>query len=117
MITPWTRLTWFLCQTNVKGTMLAIKAFVPTANPSHATVLGVTTGTVALPPAMLPGLSAYMSSKLAQEKLIEFFALEQPNMFAATVHPGMVETAVFTKSGAKAEALPMEKGWLLFLIH
>jgi hypothetical protein len=54
---------------------------------------------------------------LAQEKLIEFFALEQPNMFAATVHPGMVETAVFTKSGAKAEALPMDKGWLLFLIH
>lgn len=59
---------------------------------------------------MVPGLSAYMSSKLAQTKLIEFVAHEHPNLFAATVHPGMIETNIFTRSGAKAENLPMDKG-------
>jgi NAD(P)-dependent dehydrogenase (short-subunit alcohol dehydrogenase family) len=57
---------------------------------------------------MVPGLSAYMASKLAQVRLVEYLAAEQPNVFAATVHPGMVETDIFTKSGAKAEALPMD---------
>lgn len=59
---------------------------------------------------MVPGLSAYMSSKLAQTKLIEFLALEHSNLFAATLHPGMVETGIFTKSGASADSLPMDKG-------
>lgn len=99
-------------QTNVKGTMVAAQAFLPTANPSHATILGVTTGTVGLPPAMLTGISAYISSKLAQVKFLEFLAAENPNIFVASVHPGMVETDIFKKSGAKAEALPMDKGRL-----
>lgn len=59
---------------------------------------------------MVPGLSAYMASKLAQTKLIEYLAAENPSIFAATVHPGMVETRIFTRSGAKAESLPMDKG-------
>ena len=59
---------------------------------------------------MLPGLSAYISSKLAQVKMLEFLAAENPNVFVASVHPGMVETAIFRKSGAKAEQLPMDKG-------
>jgi short-subunit dehydrogenase len=90
--------------------MTAANVFLPTANPTHAALLGLTTGTVSLPTVMLPGLSAYISSKLAQVKLLEFLAAENPNVFVASVHPGMVETAVFTKSGAKAEALPMDKG-------
>ncbi|PTB62297.1 NAD(P)-binding protein [Trichoderma citrinoviride] len=100
---------WQSFETNAKGTYASLHAFLPTANASHAAVLAVTTGTTALPATMVPGLSAYMSSKLAQTKLIEFLAAEQPNLFAATVHPGMVETEVFIKSGAKAESLPMDK--------
>ncbi|PSS10967.1 hypothetical protein M430DRAFT_61331 [Amorphotheca resinae ATCC 22711] len=100
---------WQTFETNVKGTMTAANVFLPTANPTHAALLGLTTGTVSLPTVMLPGLSAYISSKLAQVKLLEFLAAENPNVFVASVHPGMVETAVFTKSGAKAEALPMDK--------
>ena len=97
-------------QTNVKGTYLSLRAFLPSANPSHATILALTTGTTALPPSMVPGLSAYMASKLAQTKLIEHAAAENPHIFAATVHPGMVETGIFRRSGAKAESLPMDKG-------
>lgn len=97
-------------QTNVKGTMTPAKVFLPTANPSGAVIIGVTTGTSGLPPAMLPGLSAYISSKLAQVKFLEFLAAENPNIFVASVHPGIVETSLFQKSGARAEVLPMDKG-------
>ncbi|KAH0490037.1 hypothetical protein TgHK011_001522 [Trichoderma gracile] len=100
---------WQSFETNTKGTYASLHAFLPTANSAHAAVLAVTTGTTALPATMVPGLSAYMSSKIAQTKLIEFLAAEHSNLFAATVHPGMVETAIFTKSGAKAESLPVDK--------
>lgn len=95
--------------------MVAVKTFVPTANQAHATIIGVTTGVTAMPSSMLPGISAYISSKIAQTKLIEFVAAENPNIFAASVHPGMVETATFTQSGAKAESLPMDNSTSLFL--
>jgi len=94
----------------VKGTMTTAKAFLPTANASHATILGVTTGASGFPPANLPGLSAYITSKLAQVKLLEFLAAENPNIFVASMHPGMVETAMFHKAGGNAEIMPMDNG-------
>jgi NAD(P)-dependent dehydrogenase (short-subunit alcohol dehydrogenase family) len=105
-----------LSQTNVKGAMITAKAFLPTANPSHAAILGVTTGASALPSAILPGLSAYIGSKLAQVKFLEFLSAENPNIFVASVHPGMVDTATFRKSGGQAEMMPMDKGWNLSVI-
>lgn len=65
---------------------------------------------------MVPGLSAYMASKLAQVKLVEHFAAENSHIMAANVHPGMVETKVFTRSGAKAEQLPMDTGKSICLV-
>ncbi|KAF9876189.1 short chain dehydrogenase reductase [Colletotrichum karsti] len=100
---------WQNFETNTKGTYLVTKSFLSTTNPSHAAVVALTSGTTALPVSMLPGLSPYMASKLAQTKIIEFLAAENPNLFAVTLHPGMVETDIFKKSGAKAEALPMDK--------
>lgn len=97
-------------QTNTKGTMMTAKAFLPTANSSHSSIIGVTTGASALPPAMLPGISAYIGSKVAQIKFLEFLAAESPNIFVASVHPGMVETAMFLKSGSNAESMPMDNG-------
>lgn len=38
------------------------------------------------------GTSAYASSKIAQLKLMEFLAAENPDVFVASVHPGVVET-------------------------
>ncbi|KAH6603582.1 hypothetical protein Trco_008357 [Trichoderma cornu-damae] len=95
--------------TNIKGTYASVHAFLPTANAVHASIVALTTGVATLPASQVPGLSAYMSAKLAQTKLIEFLAAEHPNLFAASVHPGMVETSIFTKSGASAESLPMDK--------
>ncbi|POS69940.1 short chain dehydrogenase, partial [Diaporthe helianthi] len=77
-------------------TFLALKAFKPFTEPSHATVLSLITGTAALPAKALPNLSSYLASKAAQTKVIEFLPVENPNIFAAAIHSGMVETAIFT---------------------
>ncbi|RAL17618.1 SDR family NAD(P)-dependent oxidoreductase [Aspergillus homomorphus CBS 101889] len=98
---------WQSFETNVKGTMLSSKVFIPTANPTHAAII-TTSAAVVLPPTMLVGLSAYHCSKLAVVKLTEHLAAENKNIFVASLHPGMVETEIFSKSGAKAEQLPMD---------
>ncbi|KAH7303659.1 hypothetical protein B0I35DRAFT_485023 [Stachybotrys elegans] len=54
---------------------------------------------------MLPASSAYAASKLVLCKVVENLATEHPDVFVAAVHPGMVETVVFTKGGAKADTL------------
>ena len=75
-------------QTNVKSVIIAAQSFFPTANKAHAAVLGLTTGAVALPPQVAVGLSAYMASKTAMIKTLEFLAAENPKIFVASVHPG-----------------------------
>ncbi|KAL8996992.1 MAG: hypothetical protein Q9169_003643 [Polycauliona sp. 2 TL-2023] len=99
---------WASYEANVKSVVIAAAAFVPTANHEHATILGVTAGALVFPPTHTPGLSAYLISKMAMVKTLEFLAVENPNIFVAAVHPGMVDTDIFRKSGAKAEALPMD---------
>jgi short-subunit dehydrogenase len=63
-----------------------------------------------IPAAYLPGLSSYVTSKLAQAKIFEFIAAENPTVFVATLNPGMIETANFRRTGGKAEGLPMDTG-------
>ncbi|RDL36810.1 putative short chain dehydrogenase protein [Venustampulla echinocandica] len=101
---------WKGFETNVHGTFLAARAFLPTADPSQAAILGVISDTSLLPVSYLTGLSSYVSSKLAQAKVYEFLAAENPNIFIATIHPGVIETNTFNRSGATAENLPMDKG-------
>ncbi|KAK0634266.1 hypothetical protein B0T17DRAFT_501948 [Bombardia bombarda] len=98
-------------ETNVQGTLLVSKTFLRTvADPSsQPAILGVISDTSLLPTSYLPGLSSYVASKLAQAKVFEFLAAEHPDIFVATVHPGMVETANFYSTGASPESLPMDK--------
>lgn len=65
-----------------------------------------------MPTSYLPGLSAYVSSKLAQGKVYEFLAAENPGIFVATVDPGMVETATFNRTGATVDQVPIDTGML-----
>ena len=94
----------------MKSVIIAAAAFLPSANKVHATILGVTTGALAFPPAGTPGLSAYLTSKIAAVKALEFLAAENPRVFVASVHPGLIDTAIFRKSGAMPETLPMNSG-------
>lgn len=66
-----------------------------------------------MPLAMLGGLSAYISSKTALAKLLEFAAAKYPNIFIAAVHPGTIDTAMFRKSGPQPESFPMDNGQLI----
>lgn len=90
--------------------MLAAKTFLPTAQRPGASFLAVTSDSSILPVAYLPGLSAYISSKIAQAKFLEFLAADNPDVFIATLNPGMVETDNFYRTGASPENLPMDDG-------
>ncbi|KAI0398910.1 hypothetical protein F4802DRAFT_611273 [Xylaria palmicola] len=100
---------WKGFETNVKGTLLVAKAFLPTAHRPGAAFLAIISDVSVLPAAHLPGLSPYISSKLAQAKMFEFLAAENPDIFVATMHPGMVKTDIFDRTGGKADQLPMDK--------
>jgi len=99
---------WKNYETNVKSIVILAKAFFPSANPARAAVLAVTAGAIVLPTKQVIGLSGYLCSKLAQIKTLEFLAAENPNMFFSSVHPGMIETDIFLKSGATPDMLPMD---------
>jgi len=73
-------------------------------------MLAVVSGSIVLPTKMLIGLSAYQNSKLALIKTVEYLSVENPNIFCSAVHPGMVDTKIFRKSGATPEVLPMDTG-------
>ena len=79
-------------------------------------MLGVTAGALVFPPQVISGLSAYLVSKIAVAKTLEYLAAENPNLFVASVHPGMIESTIFNKSGAKAEELPMDSGESLHIL-
>ncbi|KAF2678232.1 hypothetical protein K458DRAFT_463704 [Lentithecium fluviatile CBS 122367] len=93
---------------NVKSLILLAKYFFPIANPTKAACLAVISGSIVMPTKMLVGLSAYQNSKLAIVKTIGYLAIENPKIFCAAVHPGMVDMAMFHKSGASPDALPID---------
>ena len=101
---------WQNYETNVKSLIIAVQSFFPTTSASRPVVLANTAGTLCFPPAHVPGLSGYLCSKTAQVKTVEFLAAENPDKFFASVHPGLIETNIFYRSGAKAEGLPMDTG-------
>ncbi|EPE26891.1 NAD(P)-binding Rossmann-fold containing protein [Glarea lozoyensis ATCC 20868] len=99
---------WKGFETNVQGTFQVARAFLPSAHPSEAAFLGVVSDVSLIPAAYLVGLSSYVASKLAQAKVFEFLAAENPTVFVATLNPGMIETDNFRRTGGKAEGLPMD---------
>jgi NAD(P)-dependent dehydrogenase (short-subunit alcohol dehydrogenase family) len=59
---------------------------------------------------MVPGLSAYTISKAAVIKVIEYIAAENPSVFAAALHPRVVNTAILRKTGVDPATLPVDDG-------
>jgi NADP-dependent 3-hydroxy acid dehydrogenase YdfG len=100
---------WQHYETNVKSVIGASQAFIPCAK-AGAALYAITAGAFVMPPAFTPGLSGYLSAKVAQAKVLEFIAAENPNLFVCTVHPGMIDTDVFRSSGADPQQLPMDDG-------
>ncbi|KAL8905999.1 MAG: hypothetical protein Q9207_002284 [Kuettlingeria erythrocarpa] len=103
---------WQGYETNVKSVLIATQSFFPTANTTGAAVLGVTSGALAFPPQVTVGLSGYMASKTAMVKTLEFLAVENPTMFVASVHPGMIDSTIFRASGSTPDQVPMDSAAL-----
>jgi hypothetical protein len=77
-------------------------------------MIAITAGGMVFGPKLLAGNSGYIASKQAQVQVMGFLAAENseamPNLVFASLHPGMIESDIFYKSGAKPEMLPMDTG-------
>ena len=80
---------WMGLEVNVKGTFNTIRSFMRHAAPNPI-LLNITSGIGHLP--VIPGVSSYASSKIANAKLVEYAGSEIPGLHVVNVQPGVIET-------------------------
>ncbi|KAN0110346.1 putative oxidoreductase ucpA [Hyaloscypha variabilis] len=81
---------WNDFETNVKGTFLVTQGFLKLlGTEKKGAIISLTTFAAHMP---FPGLSAYSISKLALTQLQAFIAVENPNVTAVAIHPGLILT-------------------------
>ena len=80
--------------------MVTTRAFLPSRN-NDASIIGVNANIVTVPASnpLGTGFSAYVCSKIAQVKLLEYVSAENPDLFVVSVHPGAVDTDMLRSSG------------------
>ena len=94
-------------QVNIKGPFITAQAFLPTKGQNPVVVVSSTMG-VMFPASKVTNVSSYVASKLGLMKFIEVLAAENPDVRFTTIHPGTVETDMFTK--AEMTDLSIDKG-------
>ena len=97
---------------NVKGNLNLFNAFIPVAAP-NAVVINVSTGITLL--STLPGYSGYHTSKLAAAKLFDYIHQDYTEFFVLNVHPGVIKTAMDSKTQAAGIELPYDTSKLIIL--
>ncbi|KAL2815255.1 hypothetical protein BDW59DRAFT_153925 [Aspergillus cavernicola] len=83
---------WNTQEVNVKGTLIATKAFLSktgTTPVAPTTIINLTSGASMAAP---PGIGSYSLSKLAVTKLAEYVQAEYPAVTAISLDPGIVPT-------------------------
>jgi NAD(P)-dependent dehydrogenase (short-subunit alcohol dehydrogenase family) len=88
-------------ETNVRGALNLLQAFLPYAA-ADAVLINVSTGMAHMAP--VQGMSAYHVGKAANLKMVDCFAEENPNIRVVSIHPGLVQTDLFKKSGMDSAA-------------
>lgn len=83
-------------EVNVKGNLNVYQAFLPVAAP-NPTLVYVSTSGIHFPPVPV-GLSAYAGSKMAAQRMTDYFAAENPGVRVMSVHPGTPRTAMYDKA-------------------
>lgn len=76
---------------NIRGTFLATQQFLKLL-PSPETPAKIITMTTGAAYQVFPTMSAYGLSKLAVLELMTYIAVENPNVVATALHPGVVDT-------------------------
>jgi NAD(P)-dependent dehydrogenase (short-subunit alcohol dehydrogenase family) len=97
---------WNTFSINVRGSHNVLTAFLPVAAPD-ATVINISSGIIG---GVVPGASAYTSSKLAAARVFEFFQAENPGFRVVNLAPGVIMTDMHQKSVQHFD----EKGWEQF---
>ena len=71
------------------------QAFLPTRRESAA-IIGISAGLIQTPTSTpaIQGVSAYNASKIALVKMLEHLSAENPDVFVASVHPGIVPSGM-----------------------
>ncbi|CAG8983706.1 hypothetical protein HYALB_00006275 [Hymenoscyphus albidus] len=85
---------WTAFETNVKGTLHSLRAFLVHASPTPM-VLSMNSGFAHLDP--IPGFSSYAASKAAALRLVDYFRRENPDLHAVCLQPGVVRTEMSGK--------------------
>jgi NAD(P)-dependent dehydrogenase (short-subunit alcohol dehydrogenase family) len=81
---------WKDFDVNVKGTFLVTQAFLKLlGTEKQGSIITMSTGISYMSP---PGLSAYSISKMAGVRLSEYISMENPNVAAISLQPGIVKT-------------------------
>src|SRR6201999_4249755 len=102
---------WQCFETNVKGALIVVKAFLRThprpqssgasltdTSTSRSVIINVTSGAAHLSPSLLPTFSAYATSKLAAWKIFSFLQAEYPDTLSVfNLQPGEIPTAMAQK--------------------
>jgi NAD(P)-dependent dehydrogenase (short-subunit alcohol dehydrogenase family) len=55
-------------------------------------------------------MAAYVASKIAASKLMDYFGMENPNVRVMTVHPGVLKSPMNDKVMEAGLALPYDDG-------
>ncbi|RFU75827.1 oxidoreductase, short chain dehydrogenase reductase family [Trichoderma arundinaceum] len=76
---------------NVLTSLNAIQAFIPVAG-LNPILLNVSTNLAHIQP--MPGMPAYAASKTAQLKMVEHFAVENPELHVVSFQPGVIATEI-----------------------
>jgi NAD(P)-dependent dehydrogenase (short-subunit alcohol dehydrogenase family) len=91
--------TWYQAfEINVKGSLHVIRSYLSVAATSPR-VLNVSSGQAHLNAKFFPGMSAYLSSKMAQLRMIDAIQAERPDVFIMNCHPGHVMSEMSAKIG------------------
>ncbi|KAM0451853.1 hypothetical protein ACHAO4_005810 [Trichoderma viride] len=85
---------------NVKGSLHVARSFLSVAAPSPR-ILNVSSAQAHLDAKLLPGMSAYLSSKMAQLRMFEAIQVERPDVVIVSCHPGRVMSEMSAKIGRK----------------
>jgi NAD(P)-dependent dehydrogenase (short-subunit alcohol dehydrogenase family) len=96
---------WKGFEVNVKGSFVITQAFLRVCNP-NASLINFTTGLTHLP--FVPGMTGYVTSKVASAKFFDYLQAENPGLQVVNVHPGVIMTEMYDKTIAAGIILPYD---------
>ncbi|KAJ5965776.1 hypothetical protein N7481_012490 [Penicillium waksmanii] len=83
---------WKTQETNVKGTLIATKAFLKHAGDTPSAPTTIINLISMAAQGTAPGMSSYSPAKLAVSKFTQFLAMEHPTITSVNLDPGVVAT-------------------------